>query len=197
MADESRIGTNAGGSTMAPADITLEKTLPNSLESERAVLGAILVDEKAIFVATEALTAEADSSSHTPRPGSITGNGRVMFSPICLTGLCGTSSSAKPGRRNRERKTNCEMADGSCRVYVPQKPAMARYLRILVRWKRTPEQWEDLADRAVMRFTRKFPMPGELHEIASEITHEAQLAANSKHLDRMRLEWERDDGGID
>ncbi len=43
---------------MAPADVTLEKTLPNSLESERAVLGAILLDEKAIFAATEVLTAD-------------------------------------------------------------------------------------------------------------------------------------------
>ncbi len=40
------------------ADITLEKTLPNSIESERAVLGAILLDHKAIFPATEVLTAE-------------------------------------------------------------------------------------------------------------------------------------------
>ena len=34
---------------MSPADITLEKTLPNSIDSERAVLGAILLDEKAIL----------------------------------------------------------------------------------------------------------------------------------------------------
>jgi replicative DNA helicase len=42
---------------MSPADVTLEKTLPNSVESERAVLGAILLDEKAIFAAAEILTA--------------------------------------------------------------------------------------------------------------------------------------------
>ncbi len=47
-----------GAGTMAPADVTLEKTLPNSLESEPAVLGAILLDEKAIFAATEVLTAD-------------------------------------------------------------------------------------------------------------------------------------------
>jgi hypothetical protein len=86
----------------------------------------------------------------------------------------------------------------ACYDYAPQKAAIARYLRILVRWKLTAGQWEDLADRAVMRLTRKFPMPGELYEIASEITHEAQLAANSEHLDRMRLEWEaRGDAGVD
>jgi len=43
---------------MASADITLEKTLPSSMESERAVLGAIILDDKAIFPATEILTAE-------------------------------------------------------------------------------------------------------------------------------------------
>jgi len=43
---------------MVPADVTLEKTLPNSVERERAVLGAILLDEKAIFAATEVLTAD-------------------------------------------------------------------------------------------------------------------------------------------
>jgi hypothetical protein len=43
---------------MASADITLKKPLPNSIESERAVLGAILLDDKAIFPATEILTAE-------------------------------------------------------------------------------------------------------------------------------------------
>ena len=42
---------------MSPADVTLEKTLPNSVDSERAVLGAILLDHKAIFPATEVLTA--------------------------------------------------------------------------------------------------------------------------------------------
>ena len=32
-------------------DITFEKTLPNNLEAERSVLGAILLDESAIFKA--------------------------------------------------------------------------------------------------------------------------------------------------
>ena len=37
---------------MPGGNITLEKTLPNSVESERAVLGAIILDHKAIFPAT-------------------------------------------------------------------------------------------------------------------------------------------------
>jgi replicative DNA helicase len=38
---------------MTGADVTLERTLPNSVESEQAVLGAILLDEKAIFAAAD------------------------------------------------------------------------------------------------------------------------------------------------
>lgn len=78
----------------------------------------------------------------------------------------------------------------ACYDYVPQKAAIARYLRILSQWKLGPEQWEELADRAVIRLTRKFPMPGDLQEIASELLHEAEVRTNSKHLDRMRAEWE-------
>ena len=78
----------------------------------------------------------------------------------------------------------------ACYDYVPQKAAIARYLRILTRWRLDPDQWEELADRAVIRLTRKFPMPGDLHEIASELLHEAELRANSGHLDKMRAEWE-------
>ncbi len=79
----------------------------------------------------------------------------------------------------------------ACYDYVPQKAAIGRYLRILSGWKLAPDQWEELADRAVMRLTRKFPMPGELHEIASELWQEAELRTNSEHLDRLRAEWEQ------
>ena len=41
---------------MPGRDITFEETLPNSIESERAILGAIILDHKAIFPATEVLT---------------------------------------------------------------------------------------------------------------------------------------------
>jgi hypothetical protein len=43
----------------------------------------------------------------------------------------------------------------------------------------------------VMRLTRKFPMPGELHEIALELQEEAELRENSEYLDRMRADWEQ------
>ena len=43
---------------MPAADITLERTLPSCTESERAVLGAILLDENAFPTAAELLSAE-------------------------------------------------------------------------------------------------------------------------------------------
>ncbi len=43
---------------MSPSDVTLERTVPNSIESERAGLGAIILDHKAIFPPTEVLTVD-------------------------------------------------------------------------------------------------------------------------------------------
>ncbi len=79
----------------------------------------------------------------------------------------------------------------ACYDYKPQKAAISRYLRILARWRLASEQWEELADRAVMRLTWRFPMPGDLHEIALEILQEAELRSNSERLARMRAEWEQ------
>ncbi len=41
-----------------PGDISFEKNLPQSVDSEKAVLGAILLHEKAIFAASEVLVAD-------------------------------------------------------------------------------------------------------------------------------------------
>ncbi len=79
----------------------------------------------------------------------------------------------------------------ACYEYVPQKAAIATYLRILRQWRLSPEQWDALADRVLMRLTRKFPMPGELYEIAAELWREAELRANSECLDRMRADWQQ------
>ena len=38
-----------------PTDISLSKTMPHNLEAERAVLGSVLLDDKAIFIAAENL----------------------------------------------------------------------------------------------------------------------------------------------
>jgi hypothetical protein len=77
----------------------------------------------------------------------------------------------------------------ACYDYIPQKAAISRYLRIFGQWKLNHAQWEELANRAVMRLTRKFPMPGELHEIALELQQEAELRENSEYLGRMRRDW--------
>ena len=79
----------------------------------------------------------------------------------------------------------------ACYEYAPQKAAIARYLRILKQWKLSPAQWEKLGDLAVMRLTRKFPMPGELYDIASELREQDQLRANTELMVRMRDEWKR------
>ena len=81
---------------------------------------------------------------------------------------------------NQKQLAKWLMDLAACYDYVPQKAAIARYLRILVRWKLAPDQWEALADRAVMRLTRRFPMPGELQEIASELRQEAELRARDR-----------------
>ena len=82
----------------------------------------------------------------------------------------------------------------ACYDYVPQKAAISRYLRILSQWKLNPDQWEELADRAVMRLTRKFPMPGELHEIALELWRESELRENSDYLERMSADRQQAEG---
>jgi hypothetical protein len=91
---------------------------------------------------------------------------------------------------NEKQLAKWLMALAACYDYVPQKDAISRYLRILNHWKLNPDQWEELADRAVMRLTRKFPMPGELHEIALELWQEAELRENSEYLNRLRSKWE-------
>ena len=44
--------------------------------------------------------------------------------------------------------------------------------------------------RAVLRFER-FPSIAELHDIACELQHQAQIKANSEWITRMREEYER------
>jgi hypothetical protein len=63
--------------------------------------------------------------------------------------------------------------------------------RILSRWKLSPDQWVKLRDLSVIRLTRRFPMPGELQEIAAELREEAELHTNTEYLERMREEWRK------
>lgn len=72
----------------------------------------------------------------------------------------------------------------------PSEMTTRRYLKSLERWHLTPEQWEQLSDRAVLRFAR-FPSIAELHDIACELQHQAQINANSEWTAKMREEWNR------
>jgi hypothetical protein len=72
----------------------------------------------------------------------------------------------------------------------PSEMTTRRYLKSLERWHLSTEQWEQLSDRAVLRYTR-FPSIAELYDIASELQHQAQIKANSEWLAKVRAEWSR------
>ncbi len=71
----------------------------------------------------------------------------------------------------------------------PSEMTTRRYLKTLERWHLTPEQWEQLSDRAVLRFAR-FPSIAELHDIACELKHQAQIKANSEWISNMHVDWQ-------
>ena len=75
----------------------------------------------------------------------------------------------------------------------PSEATARRYLKSLERWRMAPEEWEQLGDRAVLRFAR-FPSIAELYEIAHELKLEVEVRANSEWLATMREEWERGQG---
>ena len=72
----------------------------------------------------------------------------------------------------------------------PSEMTTRRYLKSLERWRLAPGQWEQLSDRAVLRFAR-FPSIAELHDIACELQHQAQIEANSEWIAKVREEWGR------
>ena len=72
----------------------------------------------------------------------------------------------------------------------PSEVTTRRYLKSLERWCLAPEQWEQLSDRAVLRFPR-FPSIAELHEIACELKLQAETKANSEWIAKVREEWKR------
>jgi hypothetical protein len=70
----------------------------------------------------------------------------------------------------------------------PSEMTTRRYLKSLERWHLTPEQWEQLSDRAVLRLSR-FPSIAELHDIVCELQHQAQIKANSEWISNLGQEW--------
>jgi hypothetical protein len=73
----------------------------------------------------------------------------------------------------------------------PSEMTTRRYLKSLEGWQLNQRQWEQLSDRAVLRFAR-FPSLAELYEIACELQHQAQIRANSDWIAKVRLDWDRD-----
>ena len=72
----------------------------------------------------------------------------------------------------------------------PSEMTTSRYLKSLERWHLAVEQWEQLSDRAVLRYPR-FPSIAELCEIACELKHQAEIKANSEWVGKVREEYKR------
>ncbi len=75
----------------------------------------------------------------------------------------------------------------------PSEMTTRRYLKSLEHWHLNSGQWEQLSDRAVLRFSR-FPSIAELYEVACELQHQAQIKANSEWITKMRENWGRYQG---
>ncbi len=85
-----------------------------------------------------------------------------------------------------------EDPEAACMI-EPSEMTTRRYLKSLERWHLAPDQWEQLSDRAVLRFAR-FPSIAELHDIAGELQHLAQIKANSEWIAKMRDDWKGHQG---
>lgn len=81
----------------------------------------------------------------------------------------------------------------ACRI-EPSELTTRRYLKSLEPWQLSPEQWEQLSDRAVLRLAR-FPSITELHDIACELQHQAQIRAISDWIAKVRQNWDRNQAG--
>ncbi len=65
----------------------------------------------------------------------------------------------------------------------PSEMTTRRYLKSLERWRLAPEQWEQLSDRAVLRFAR-FPSIAEL------LRHCLRAAAPGPDRSQFRMAYE-------
>ena len=73
----------------------------------------------------------------------------------------------------------------------PSEMTTRRHLKSLERWHLTPDRWEQLSDRAILRFAR-FPSIAELYEITSELQNLAQIMANSEWIAKLCGDRKRD-----
>jgi restriction endonuclease len=75
----------------------------------------------------------------------------------------------------------------------PSEMTTRRYLKSLERWHLSMELWEQLSDRAVLRYAR-FQSIAELYDIACELRHQAEIKVNSEWISKMREEWNHHQG---
>jgi hypothetical protein len=72
----------------------------------------------------------------------------------------------------------------------PSEMTTRRYLRSLESWQLNGEQWEQLSDRAVLRFPR-FPSIAELYDIVCELKLQAEMRTNLEWIARVREDYGR------
>ncbi len=145
---------------MPAADVTLDRNLPNSIESEHAVLGAILLDEKAIFAAAEILTVD-DSYLEAHRE---------IFRAMLALGEEESSIDCFTLREELRRRDKEDAAGGP--VYVagltdglPRSANTAHYAKT-VREKATSRQLIQLSHELMLRCYEGGERPAEILERA-------------------------------
>jgi replicative DNA helicase len=145
---------------MSPTDVTLEKTMPSSLESERAVLGAVLLDDRAIFPAAEVLTADDFYlESH-----------REIFRAMLALAEEGTSIDLFTVREELRRRNKEEEAGGPAYLAsltdgLPRGLNVGHYART-VREKATSRQLIQLSNEVMSRCYEGEERPAEILEKA-------------------------------
>jgi len=145
---------------MVSADVTLERALPNSVDSERAVLGAILLNEKAIFAATEVLTADDFYlEAH-----------RVIFRAMLSLAEEKVSIDLITLREELRRRDKEESAGGAAYVAaltdgLPRGLNIGHYART-VREKATSRQLIQLSHETMLRCYEGEERPAEILERA-------------------------------
>ncbi len=145
---------------MPTVDVTLEKTLPNSIESERAVLGAVLLDDRAIFPATEVLTVDDFYlESH-----------REVFRAMLALAEEGTCIDLFTVREELRRRNKEEAAGGPAYLAsltdgLPRGLNIGHYART-VREKATSRQLIQLSNEVMSRCYEGEERPAEILEKA-------------------------------
>jgi replicative DNA helicase len=145
---------------MPPSDVTLERTLPNSIESECAVLGAILLDERAYPTAAELLSAEDFYDERN----------RWIYRTMLALAEAGSSIDyftliEELRRRNKEDAAGVEVYVSGLTDGMPRSSNTAHYAKT-VREKGTSRQLVQLGNELMSRCCSGEERPAEILERA-------------------------------